>query len=376
MKFKANRKEFTTELKKMCGDSVIITANKATQRVILESTALGGSAVQTSFTAEVDEEGRYAQQTKTFLPAVEGTAGDEVLIKTEGEDPDVAVFTVTGEGTRFRLNGVRLSTTPSLGFEEKGEVVTPKCSLLVDVIDSITYAAAPTGKSKSRPILEAANLVFAPGGFVGVATDSYRLAKYEIHEPFADKQKAFVVPVQLLVKAKKDILSKSENKDGVVSLSSDGKKVRISDGVTTVQSPLLFGGYPSVARLIPNAFMTELFVNRQEFADAVDRMSFLKTDNMSIIRLDMTPENGGVPGTINLSSRTQEIGDFEQSIEGKVTGEPLKLSISSTYLADALKRLDCETVRIGFAGEMKPAVITDPDNPEVIHLMLPIRTYE
>ena len=373
MIFKANKKDFSSELKKMSGDSAIVTASIANQRVTLESVATDGQSVQTSFEAEVKEPGCYAQQTKTLLPAVEGTAGDFVTLKTEGDDEDVAVFTLKGEGTRFRLNGVRLSTLIKVNFNDAGENASITTELFNTIVDKVLYAASAPGKSRNRPVLEALNLVMAPGGVVAIATDFYRLAKYEVRgHTGLTAQHGFVMPGSFVSRVKKDILSRAWNKDGSVSISCDGKKVMVSDGITTIQSPLPFGAYPSVSKLIPDKFMTEVTLNCREFADAVERVSFLKTDNVSIIKIDIHPDTG----KIGLSSRTQEIGDFEQEIEGEITGEPLKLAISSNYLSEALKRVEGEKVKISFASEMKPLIITDPEDAAHLHLMLPVRTYD
>ena len=99
---------------------------------------------------------------------------------------------------------------------------------------------------------------------------------------------------------------------------------------------------------------------------------FIKNDNMIINRLQCSEED------VIFSNRSQEIGDFTQSLisEGaKFEGEALDVSFSATYVMQAAKALKGDTVVFKFVGTMRPFILIDPEDDSILQLTLPIRTY-
>ena len=139
-----------------------------------------------------------------------------------------------------------------------------------------------------------------------------------------------------------------------------------------MQSRLLDGGYPETERLIPKEFGYTMVINRRALISAIDRTSFIKTDNMSIIRLQINNKDD-----IAVMNKSQEIGESrEELFASSYEGEPLDISFSGNYVMDAAKALSSDEIMIRFTGEMKPFVLTDADeNSTVLQLVLPVRTY-
>ena len=44
-------------------------------------------------------------------------------------------------------------------------------------------------------------------------------------------------------------------------------------------------------------------------------------------------------------------------------------------MLDAIKYIGTNKVRINFAGEMKPFIIDNEEDPTILQLVLPVRTY-
>ena len=138
-----------------------------------------------------------------------------------------------------------------------------------------------------------------------------------------------------------------------------------------MQSRLLDGTFPETERLIPTEFSRELLINRRSLISALDRSSFIKTDNMAIIRCKISGNE------VILTNKSQEIGEaHEELIAENYTGEPLDISFSGTYVEDAAKALSSENILIKFTGEMKPFIlVNEGDDDSLLQLVLPVRTY-
>ena len=140
-----------------------------------------------------------------------------------------------------------------------------------------------------------------------------------------------------------------------------------------LKSTLLDGNYPEVDHLIPTSFANYLIVDRKQLLSAIDRASFLKTDGLSLIRLEIAPGKD-----MTLSSHSSEIGDFQEPVS-IILGEDKGITVSfiGAYLTDALKALESDKVRISFNEAVKPFILTNEGSEEkdLIELVLPIRTF-
>ena len=58
-----------------------------------------------------------------------------------------------------------------------------------------------------------------------------------------------------------------------------------------------------------------------------------------------------------------------------IKGADIKISFSSRYMIDALKSFDSEEITLYFNGEIKPIIIKQDDNGDLLQLILPIKTY-
>ena len=150
---------------------------------------------------------------------------------------------------------------------------------------------------------------------------------------------------------------------------SDRKVLYVFDN-NIIQTRLIDGTFPDTNRLIPDAFDYELDLDAHYLLNAIDRVSLLTNEQNNIIKLDMSDEK------VVLSSYMQEIGSVEEILDKAFyKGEPLSISFSSKYVNEAIRAFNSSKIRILFTGEMKPFIIKDYENEDVIQLVLPVRTF-
>ena len=78
---------------------------------------------------------------------------------------------------------------------------------------------------------------------------------------------------------------------------------------------------------------------------------------------------------IILTNKSQEIGESHETLAAVFEGEPLDISFAGNYVMDAAKALRGESIKISFTGDMKPFILTSPEDDTVLQLVLPVRTY-
>ncbi len=371
MNFKINRNKFYNSLQivsrsvspnspipALCGlllnagkDKLVITGSNSD--ISIQMTLSGTDDLT------VIEEGKIVIDARYLLDIVKKIDSDEVSI----EIIDGTLTRFSGAKAEFKINGYRPSDYPNIDF------TAPETSFTLnsrDLNTIITNTAFATSNKETRPVLTGVNLLSNGTSIIATATDSYRLAKKTF--PINVEQFNVTVPAKSLNEIK-NIFSGSDEE---IKISVSTKKIQFSSENVIVQSKLLEGGYPETERLIPKDFIYDLVINRHSLINAIDRTSFIKTDNMSITRLQLNSIDD-----ITLSSKSQEIGEFKEDLTAiSYEGNPLDISFSGNYVIDAARALDAENIRIRFNGDMKPFVLTnESEDQSILQLVLPVRTY-
>ena len=137
------------------------------------------------------------------------------------------------------------------------------------------------------------------------------------------------------------------------------------------QSRILNDRYPDISKLIPTEFAITIKANLVELYNTIDRVSLLTSEkDKNLVKMELKDNS------LTLSSTSQEIGKMEETINvTKDTDLNMIIAYSSKYMLDALRTLKCETVEIKLNSEVKPIIIKNSEDDNLIQLVLPIKTF-
>lgn len=306
----------------------------------------------------VIEEGTIIIDSRYLIDIVKKIDSDEIAI----EIIDGTLTHFSGEKAEFRINGYRPSDYPTIDFSEPSTRFVLNYDVLNSVISGTAFAASV---KETRPVLTGVNMRGDGNVLNCTATDSFRLAKKVI--PLATDPFSVTVPAKCLNEVRAIFAGA-----GDIQVSLSEKKIQFRSGSIVLQSTMLEGNYPETDRLIPNVFNSVLVINRRLLLSAIDRSSFIKTDNMTVIRMEINAADD-----ILVSTKSQEIGEYNESLNAvSYEGNPIDISFSGNYLLDALKALSTENVKISFTENMKPFIINNEgEDDSILQLVLPVRTY-
>ncbi len=304
------------------------------------------------------EEGSILVESRYLNEIVKKIDADTIHV----EIIDGALTRFSGSLAQFKINGMRPDDYPAIDFTKPASSIKINAADLNLIIDQTVFA---TSAKETRPVLTGVNIKMADHNLVFTATDSYRLAKKTI--PF-DSEETFnvTIPAKSLNEVRTTMLG--NDKEEIEIAVSDKKAQFISDNMI-LQTRLLDGSYPETDRLIPKEFSYALRINRYDLIRAIDRTSFIKNENMTINRLQLSADE------VIITNKNQEIGESQESLAAVFEGEPLDISFAGNYVMDAAKALKGENILISFTGDMKPFILSNPDDDSVIQLVLPVRTY-
>lgn len=288
--------------------------------------------------------------------------GNELINIEEIIDSQVLITTETSS---FKLNCNNVSEFPNLDLDFTEQPIVIDQKAFKTTINQTIFA---TSNQESRPVLTGINFKINNNIMECTATDSYRLSKKKLELTDSVKENIdIIVPNKNLL----EIVRLLSDDDKKLELHIFSNKIIFKFNSIIIMSRLINGNYPDTDKLIPSDFSLKVKVNLTHFYNAIDRASLLTNeDEKNIIKFE-TKNN-----VLTIFSNIPEIGNVEEKLNiEKNKEDDIKISFSSKYMMDAIKTFDGEEIELSFNGEVKPIIITNPQNESLTQLILPIRTY-
>ena len=299
--------------------------------------------------------GKYIYEIIRKLP-------NEIINIEEVMDSKLFISTTNSS---FSLNCNNVNEFPNLDLEESRNPIILSNKVLKNIFSQTSFAVST---QESRPAITGINFKISGNILECTATDSYRLAKKTILlEHSVTEDINIIIPTKNLIELTK-MFSEEEEK---VEIHIFNNKIIFKFNTIIMLSRLINGTYPDVSKLIPTDFLLKLTVSMSDFYSLLDRVSLFSTEEeKNTIKLECTDN------IVVVTSNIPEIGNVVEKIEvEKNNQENIKIAFSSKYMMEAIKVLDCDRIELSFNGEIKPIIIKNPEDDNLIQLIVPIKTY-
>lgn len=277
------------------------------------------------------------------------------------DDYKVLIYT---ENSEFNLNGIDSREYPPVDLSLNDEFISLSIKDFKNIINQTNYASST---DESRIVLTGLNLKTTGEILECSSTDSYRLSlkKYKLNKAL-NKDVNIIIPSKNLTELLKLFFEESEE---ILYIYIFTNKIIFKFNNIIFQSRLINGSYPNTKNLIPNETLFDVKINKREFYNMVDRASILNNDrDNNVITLEIKNN------LLKITSMSLEIGKVEEKLAINCS-ENIKISFSSKYMMEALRTITTEDVIISFVGEIKPILLKESNNDDLVGLILPIRTY-
>lgn len=316
----------------------------------------------TDASLQVEKEGTVLIPGRYFVEIIRKLDGQNVLLSAHEDN----LLKIEADHSDITLNLLDVEDYPKLLFKESSESVKVNVRVFKTLIRQTAFAASGV---ENRPILTGVYLKLDGNQLTGVATDSYRLAKKSIELEQVYAPTDVIIPS----KAVEELGRILEDNQKDVELHFSPSSILFKYDGTLLLSRLLEGNYPETSKLIPGEFPNEVVFNKEQLLIAIERASLLsiRDGQNAIVKLEIKEDD-----TVEISSSSPEIGRVLEEIQpvSDVKGNPLKIAFSSKFLLDALKAFNSSEIKVGFTGEIRPFVMTGEYDPDMLQLILPVKT--
>lgn len=332
--------------------NILIASDKG--RLKLVSTDLEAAIVHW-IGAKIDEEGAITIPARTLIDYVTSTSDDTIELASQGAD-----ISISSSHYHSTIKGLNAEEFPIIPRVESSNPIKVAAKVLKNAILSVAPAAA---LDETRPVLAGVLIKQKGADIYVVATDSYRLAEQKIEIGKSDKALEIIIPQRTAAELAR-ILPLNDTE---VGLFVGENQAEFRFGEIEFQSRQIEGSFPDYEQIIPKDFVYEIEASKSEMEEAIKTASIFSRDSGNNIKLS------GAANEMVITSVSSQIGDAEARLKVVSKGTPLNISFNARYILDALAAIGGEQVKVSFAGELNPGLITGPDNHGYRYIIMPLR---
>lgn len=317
--------------------------------------------VSSEVTAEVDKPGAITVNADMFEKLVKKLP-DGCLISLDEKEG----LTVKAGRSRVKLLTLDAADYPDLAAGEFTCGMTLPAHILAGLFERVSFAVS-TEETRYYLCGVYLHLHRIGGSLVlrGVATDGHRLALHQFPAPdSADGMPGVIVPRKAVGEIGK--ILKGRGKQDVL-LEVSPTKLRLSAGSTVLTTKLIDGTFPDYERVIPSGNNLVAVLERESIAAAADRVATVASERGRGIKLAFTS------GSLCVSTQNPDTGDASEDIDAQFDGA-IEIGVNSKYLAETLRMVDGEKVRLAMADPGSPMLFqADGGTGDTLLVLMPMR---
>jgi len=288
-------------------------------------------AISTGSSAVLSELGQMTLPTKPLLDILERLPDGDVTINSSGN--------ITAGSFRSRLGSLPTADFPKLPSPNGEETATLSAQVLRSLVERSIYAIS---EKEQKFVLKGALLTLTGEVAAMVATDGKRLSIVT-----APRQPGPEASVIVPLKTLNALLDQAPL--GEVKFSRTERHLFFDYGKRLLVSRVIDGEFPKYQRVIPKANNNVATVDRGALMAAIRRVGLVA----EVLSFKMSE------GMIDLSSRSMEIGDADESLACKYEGPEIKVNVNWKYMLDFLEHATEPMVTIAAKDSSSPLLLTD-----------------
>ncbi len=297
-------------------------------------------ALRSRCTATVAKSGSLTLPAKKLFEIVKALPETDVRIEEDKNGVKVAA-------DRFDS---RMQTLPREDFPTlpdgtgKGRASLPR-NPLKEMVAKTQFAI--TGED-TRYFLNGAKFVLKPDSLTLVATDGHRLALVEVkHDVGITQEIGVILPKKTLLELGK-LLAEGE---GDILFESGENHLFFEVGGRMLISRMIDGQFPAYERVIPKGNDKDIEFERERLTNAVKRVALLSNERSRAVKFEIEK------GKVEVTSSSSEFGEAREQIPVDYAGTAMTISFNAQYVLDFLNVVETDIVSLSLKDEVSQAVM-------------------
>jgi DNA polymerase-3 subunit beta len=313
--------------------------------------------------------GKIAAPAKKLLDISRTVSGSVISL----ELLDDSKLMVRAGKSKFNLPTISPDDFPELNCTMPADSIAVDASFMASALSRVAHAMPPEADAYSIP---GTFLHRIDSGYRLVAVDGHRLSYIGLAEeklaglPIGD---GIVIPGRAAIQIAKLLdAAKTHGTSGSAGPQS-GPKIAISDRRIIISVPdtvlacqLLESEFPDYQVIVPENLISSVTLPREELAECLKRLAAFTTRNCTHVTMTVSSEG------LALQSGSPDEGTAEDLVSISYEGEEFTIALRLEYLRDAIHASASETIIFSWLDNFHGAVFTEPNNPQVLDLIMPM----
>lgn len=269
-----------------------------------------------------------------------------------------------------RIQALSRDDFPALPEPPGKKTVTLPGGAFSEMVSKTQFAI--TGED-TRFFLNGALLILTSDTMDLVATDGHRLAlasaPRKADDDGAESSKEGDGRVILPRKTLLELARLLGDEPGDIAYEHGENHLFFDVGGRQLVSRMIDAQFPAYERVIPEGNDKKIEFERDRLTQAIKRVALLSTERSQAIKIQIDA------GKVEITSSSPEVGEASEVIPVEYEDQPTVISFNATYILDFLGVVKTDSVSLDFKDDVSQAVLTpvDPDGCAYTYVIMPMR---
>jgi DNA polymerase III subunit beta len=314
----------------------------------------------TKLEVDTKDNGSIAVPARLLLETLRSLPEQPVSFNVDEETFGIELITENG---RYKLAGENPIDFPKTPTVNKNLSVELAAYTLSSSIANTIFASS---NDDLRPAMTGVYFMFNNESSTFVATDGHKLVRIVRKDVKSPIETNLILPKKAL-----NLLKSSLPMDEtVVKADFGGSHACFSFGNIQMFCRLIDEKYPDFNNAIPTQNPNVMAINRQEFLNALKRISIYSNKTTHQIRLKLSQD------TLALSA---EDIDYSNEASEKLAcyyeGDPMEIGFNAKFFAEIIGNLSCTAIRVEMSAPNRAGLIIPQEqnaNEDILMLIMPV----
>ena len=270
---------------------------------------------------------------------------------------------ITSDNGKYKVMGENPDNFPKEPVADTATSFTMPSSSLATAISKCLFAVS---NDDLRPAMTGVFFELSEKAITCVATDAHRLVRFSRLDVACPRKDTFIVPKKPLTLLKSVLPSNNDE----LEVSYNSNHLFVKHGGTELVCRLIDARFPDYQVVIPTDNPYKLTVNKNDFQNALRRISVFSNKSTNQVALTITGSE------LQLAAQ-----DVDFSFEGnermncQYDGEDLQIAFNAKFLIEMLSAADTEEITIELSTPTKAGIIKPTEkeeNEELLMLVMPL----
>jgi DNA polymerase III subunit beta len=318
-------------------------------------------ALRSKCPATVTKPGALTLPAKKFFEIVKSLPETDIRV-TE----DKGGVKIAADRFDSRMQTLPREDFPTLPESAGSPTATLPRTAMKEMVAKTQFAI--TGED-TRYFLNGAQFVLKPDEMNLVATDGHRLALVTVSRNGRSKKDADDSKAILPKKTLGELARLMTEGDGDITYERGENHLFFQVGDRLLISRMIDGQFPAYERVIPKGNDKHIEFERDRLTNAIKRVALLSNERSRAVKIQIDK------GKVDVTSSSPDLGEAKETLPVEYTGAAMQICFNAQYVLDFLAAVSTDVVSLELKDEVSQAVMkpVGADGYDYTYVIMPMR---